>query len=243
MKIFKVKKETALTIPNHIAIVMDGNYRWAKSKGLPLKMGHKKGTENIEKIVDGAIEIGVKCLTIYAFSSENWQRPKDEVDYLLKLLDEYLNKEIKSLMKKDVKILISGNLEKLSSKTRQRIKEIEEKTAKNQKFTLNVAFSYGARQEIKDAMQKIALEITKNNVIIEEISEELIAKHLYQPDLKDPELLIRTAGDIRVSNFLLWQIAYTELYFTDVLWPDFSKKELEKSIIEFNQRTRKYGKR
>ncbi len=246
MNFFKKKKpiETIdFKAPAHIAVIMDGNYRWSKSKNLPLKIGHKKGTENIEKIIDASIEFGTKYLTIYAFSSENWNRPKDEVEYLLALLDEYLDKEIKSLMAKGVRILISGNLTRLSQKTRDKIKEIEEATAKNEKFTLNVAFSYGARQEIVDAIKKIALEVTENPSRIDEIDEGLVAKNLYQPQVPDPDLMIRTAGDVRISNFLLWQSAYTEFYFTDILWPDFSKDDLKKAIIDFNQRIRKYGKR
>jgi len=243
MGIFKRKQPAIINVPKHVAIIMDGNYRWAKARGLPLKVGHKKGTENIEKIVDASIELGIKYLTIYAFSSENWDRPKDEVDYLLKLLDEYLDKEIKSLMEKDVRILISGNLEKLSKKTQERIVEIQSQTFKNQKFTLNVAFSYGARQELVDTIKKIALEVKKNPDKIDEINEDLVRKNLYQPEIPDPDLLIRTAGDNRISNFLLWQIAYTEFYFTKILWPDFSKKDLTKAVIDFNQRIRKYGKR
>ncbi len=231
------------TAPNHIAIIMDGNYRYAKARNLPLQIGHKKGTENIEKIVDASIEFGVKYLTIYAFSTENWHRPKEEVDYLLKLLDSYLENDIKSLMKKNIKILISGNLEKLSLKTKNKIQEIQEQTKNNTKFTLIVAFSYGARQEIVDTVKKIALEVKKNNINIDNIDEELIAKNLYQSEIPDPDLLIRTAGDFRISNFLLYQMAYTEFYFTEILWPEFSKKDLKMAIINFNKRNRKYGKR
>lgn len=231
------------TAPNHIAIIMDGNYRYAKARNLPIKIGHKKGTENIEKIVDASIEFGVKHLTIYAFSTENWQRPKEEVDYLLKLLDSYLENDIKSLMEKNIKILISGNLEKLSLKTKNKIQETQEKTQNNTKFTLIVAFSYGARQEIVDMTKKIALEVKNNNINIDNIDEKLIAKNLYQSEIPDPDLLIRTAGDFRISNFLLYQMAYTEFYFTEILWPEFSKKDLKIAIINFNKRNRKYGKR
>lgn len=244
MNLFEENQDLSqIKIPSHIAIIMDGNYRWAKKNNLPLKIGHKKGTENIEKVVDGAIEKGVKFLTIYAFSSENWDRPKDEVDYLLKLLDQYLSKDINSLIKKQIKILISGNLDRLPEKTREKIAKIEEKTKNNTKFTLNVAFSYGARQEIVDMTKKIALAVKNDEVKIENINEDLIAKNLYQPEIPDPDLLIRTAGDYRISNFLLYQMAYTEFYFTSVLWPDFSQEDLNKALIDFNKRKRKYGKR
>lgn len=222
---------------------MDGNYRWAKKRALPLKIGHQKGSQNIEKISDAAIEFGVKYLTIYAFSTENWQRPQSEVDNLMKLLDDYLDGEINALIEKDIKILISGDLSRLKPKTQEKIAKIEEKTAKNKKLTLNVAFSYGAREEITDAVKKISLEISKNNIKIEDITQELVAKNLYQSEIPDPDLLIRTAGDQRISNFLLWQIAYTELHFTDKLWPDFKKEDLALAIADFNKRARKYGKR
>lgn len=232
-----------IKVPQHVAIIMDGNYRYAKSKNLPLSFGHKKGVDNIENIVDASIEFGIKYLTLYAFSSENWDRPPEEVGYLMNLLDEYLNKEAEILMKKNVRILVSGNLTNLKEKTRIKIKEVEEKTKNNSALTLIVAFSYGSRQEIIEATKKIALEVKENKVKIEEIDEKLIAKNLYSSEIPDPDLLIRTAGDNRVSNFLLWQIAYTELYFTEVFWPSFSKKDFAKAIVNFNQRERRYGKR
>ena len=246
MEFFKKNKSSAsfdFKAPAHIAIIMDGNYRWAKSRNLPLQVGHKKGTDNIEKISDACIEIGIKYLTIYAFSSENWSRPKDEVSYLMNLLDEYLENQTESLMKKNVRILISGDLTRLSQKTKNRIAVIENETKNNKALTLNVAFSYGGRQEIVDAVKKIILENSKNNFDPSEINQELIAQNLYQPSIPDPDLLIRTGGDLRISNFLLWQSAYTELYFTDIFWPSFSKKDLENAIINFNKRERRYGKR
>lgn len=239
----KPKISIDLKAPAHVAIIMDGNNRWAKSRKLPLQIGHKKGTENIEKISDACIEIGIKYLTIYAFSSENWDRPKEEVDYLMKLLDEYLEKEIESLMKKNVRIVISGDLERLSDKTKERITIIENKTKNNNALTLNVAFSYGGRQEIISAVKKIALAVNEKKISVDDITQELIAQNLYQPSIPDPDLLIRTAGDFRISNFLLWQSAYTELYFTEIFWPDFSKKDLQNAIINFNKRERRYGKR
>lgn len=236
-------KELNLCIPTHIAIIMDGNARFAKSKGLPLQIGHKLGSENVKKVAESCIELGVKYLTLYAFSSENWDRPKDEVEYLMKLLEEYLEKETVPLMEKGVKIIISGNLEKLSQSIKSKIKSIEELTKDNKSLVLNVAFSYGARIEIVDAARNIALAISKGEITIDEINEEVFTKKLYCPEIPDPDLLIRTAGDIRVSNFLLWQIAYSELYFTKVFWPDFNKNHLIQAITEFNKRERRYGKR
>lgn len=238
-----IKKNSELKIPKHVAIIMDGNARWAKQKNLPLQIGHKKGCENIEKIVDSAIEIGIEFLTIYAFSTENWQRPRDEVNYLMKLLDEYLDNEIKPLIKKDVKIIISGNLEKLNNSTKDKISKTQDLTKNNKKIVLNVAFSYGSRQEITDAVKKIAIKLEEQKISIQEIDENLIAKNLYNPQIPDPELLIRTAGDYRLSNFLLWQISYSELYFTKCLWPDFSRKDLILAIQDFNKRQRRYGRR
>jgi undecaprenyl diphosphate synthase len=236
----KNKEEiTNLKIPQHIAIIMDGNARWAKQKNLPIKIGHKAGSENVRKISENCIELGVKFLTIYAFSSENWDRPQEEVNYLMNLLEEYLEKETKPLIEQGVKILISGNLQKLADSTKKKIIEIEEITKDNKALTLNVAFSYGSRQELVDAVKKI----TEQKIPAKEINEELISKNLYHPEIPDPDLLIRTAGDLRVSNFLLWQIAYSELYFTETYWPDFNKKNLLTAIKSFNKRERKYGKR
>ncbi len=232
-----------LQIPSHIAIIMDGNSRWAKARKLPTSLGHKIGSENVRKIAESCIEIGVKYLTVYAFSSENWDRPKNEVEYLMDLLDEYLEKETVALIKKGVKILISGDLTKLRSSTKEKIKHIEEITKNNGSLTLNVAFSYGARQEIIDATKKIALAVKDGDISVEKIDEELFSQNLYQKDIPDPDLLIRTAGDFRLSNFLLWQMAYTELYFSKVFWPDFNKKHLILAIIDFNNRERRYGKR
>ena len=233
------EKVTNLKIPQHVAIIMDGNARWAKQENLPIKIGHKAGSENVRKISENCIDLGVKFLTIYAFSSENWDRPQEEVNYLMNLLEEYLEKETKPLIEQGVKILISGNLQKLADSTKKKIIEIEEITKDNKALTLNVAFSYGSRQELVDAVKKI----TEQKIPAKEINEELISKNLYHPEIPDPDLLIRTAGDLRVSNFLLWQIAYSELYFTETYWPDFDKKNLLTAIQSFNKRERKYGKR
>lgn len=239
----KLSQANKINIPRHIAIIMDGNARWAKSKNLPLKIGHKIGSENLRKIAESCIELGVKYLTVYAFSSENWDRPKDEVEYLLNLLNEYLTKETAPLIEKGVKIIISGNLEKLDSATKNNIAKIEEQTKNNQALTLNVAFGYGARKEIVDAAKKIALAVREAKISVDEITENLFSQNLYNPQIPSPELLIRTGGDLRLSNFLLWQVAYCEFYFTKTFWPDFNKKDLMQAIFEFNQRERRYGKR
>ena len=230
-------------IPDHIAIIMDGNARYAKSKSLPIKVGHKIGSDNVQKIANNCIEIGVKYLTIYAFSSENWNRPKEEVDYLMSLLYEYLSKEAQELIDSGIKIVVSGNLNSVEEKLKNKIRQVEELSKNNSKLTLSVAFSYGARQEIVDAVKKIAIAVNNQEIIIDDIDEDLFKKHLYHPEIPDPDLLIRTAGDLRISNFLLWQIAYTELYFSEKFWPEFDKFELIKAINNFNKRERRYGKR
>ena len=230
-------------IPNHVAIIMDGNARYAKSKSLPTKVGHKIGSDNVQKIANNCIEIGVKYLTIYAFSSENWNRPKEEVDYLMNLLYEYLSKESQELIDGGIKIVVSGNLNNVEEKLRDKIQQVEEMSKNNSKLTLIVAFSYGARQEIVDAVKKIAVAVKNQEIIIDNIDEDLFKKHLYHPEIPDPDLLIRTAGDLRISNFLLWQVAYTEFYFSEKFWPEFDKFELLKAINNFNKRERRYGKR
>lgn len=225
--------------PSHIAIIMDGNARWAKSRNLPTAMGHKAGLGAIKNLVKSAVKLNIKYLTIYAFSTENWGRPKDEVGNLMFLLKEYLAKEVDELVQNGVRILISGNLQNVEKDLAVKIKLLEEKTKDNKGIVLNVAFDYGARQEIVDCLK----QIVRNKIPLEEINEDLISKNLYQPELPDPDLLIRTGGDKRISNFLLWQIAYTELYFTEKFWPDFSEVDLKEAILDFNQRKRNYGTR
>ncbi len=245
LKFFSKKTELSslAKIPNHIAIIMDGNARFATSKSLPIKIGHKMGADNVQKITDNCIEIGVKYLTIYAFSSENWNRPQEEVKYLMDLLYDYLSKESTELMKRGIKIIVSGNLDNVEERLKNKIEQVEELSKNNTKLTLNVAFSYGARQEIVDAVKKIAVAVKNQEIIIDNIDEDLFKKNLYHPEIPDPDLLIRTAGDLRISNFLLWQIAYTELYFSEKFWPEFNKSELLKAINNFNKRERRYGKR
>jgi undecaprenyl diphosphate synthase len=233
----------SLKIPAHVAIIMDGNARWAKENSLPTSAGHKAGLEAIKTLIKSASDFGIKYLTIYAFSTENWQRPKEEVGYLMDMMKWYLKYEVNQLIENGVRIFISGNLENLDESTRNRIKEIEKSTAKNNLITLNVAFDYGARQEIVDALKKIVLAIENKKITFADINENLISNNLYHPEIPDPDLLIRTAGEFRVSNFLLWQVAYTEFYFTEKFWPDFDKQDLQNAILSFNQRERRYGKR
>ena len=232
-----------LKIPSHIAVIMDGNARWAKKNNLSISAGHKEGSKAIKKLVKSAIKFGVKYLTIYAFSTENWQRPNSEVSGLMSLMKDYLKKDVNDLIKNDVRILISGDLQNLEKSTSSKINKIVEKTKNNKAITLNVAFDYGARNEILKALKKILIDCKNNKISFDDLSEDLISQNLYQPDIPDPDILIRTSGEQRVSNFLLWQIAYSELYFTQTLWPDFGENDLLLAIQEFNQRKRNYGKR
>ena len=221
-------------VPNHIAIIMDGNGRWAKSKMLPRAMGHKEGAKTLDKILNYCTEIEVKYLTVYAFSTENWKRPEKEVNALMKLFSDYMRKERKKLMANEIRFMVSGRREGVDSKLVKEIEELEELTKNNKKITLNIAFNYGGRAEIVDAVNKAISEGRS------EIKEEEFSRYLYN-DIPDPELLIRTSGEIRISNFLLWQIAYSEIYVTDLYWPEFNEKELDKAISSFNKRDRKFG--
>lgn len=223
-----------LKIPEHIAIIMDGNGRWAKSKGMPRTYGHKAGATTLRKILTESGKLGIKYLTVYAFSTENWKRSKDEVDALMFLFKTYLKTERKNLMKNNVRFLVSGRKEGINEDLLKEIKKIEKETEKNTGITLNVAFNYGGRAEIVDAINSILKEGKK------EITEEIFKNYLYN-NIPDPELIIRTSGEFRISNFLLWQLAYSEFYITDVHWPDFNEKELLKAIESFNKRDRRFG--
>ncbi|MBR5154714.1 MAG: isoprenyl transferase [Alphaproteobacteria bacterium] len=226
----------------HIAIIMDGNGRWAKKRGMPRTFGHKKGAENVINITRAMKESGVKYLTLYAFSTENWKRTEDEVMALMNLLREYLDKEFKEIMENDVRLLFIGEKEMLSPDIQEKISELEEKSKNNKSLTLCVALSYGSRQEILSAVKKIARDAINGDIKIDNISMETIEQSLYTKDIPDPDILIRTSGEQRISNYLLWQLAYTELFFTNTLWPDFNKEELTDIIQQFNNRERRYGK-
>ena len=226
----------------HIAFIMDGNRRWAKKKGLPVASGHKKGAETLIDIAKTAKKLGIKYMTVYAFSTENWQREKSEVDALMKLLRYYLDTGFKELQENDVKVKFIGERYMLEPDIIEKMTEIEENTANNQSVTLCVALSYGSRQEIVSAVRQIAQKVQQGTLQAQDIDMQTIGNHLYTQGIPDPDLLIRTSGEMRVSNYLLWQLAYTEFYFSDTLWPDFSADELEQIITEYNNRERRYGK-
>lgn len=225
-------------LPSHIAIIMDGNGRWAKKRGLPRIVGHRVGAKSVKEIVRACGELGIKVLTLYAFSIENWKRPKTEVDALMNLLIRYLKKEVPELMKNNVKLIITGRINELPERVIEEIKDAQNKTFPNTGLILNLAINYSGRAEIVDAVKKII----DARIPEESIDEELFSKYLYRPDLPEPDLLIRTSSEMRISNFLLWQIAYTEIWITDVLWPDFREKHLLDAIISYQKRERRFGK-
>jgi undecaprenyl diphosphate synthase len=229
-------------LPKHIAVIMDGNGRWAKSKGKARVFGHKNGVESVRAITKGAAEIGIEYLTLYAFSTENWNRPKAEITALMTLLVLTISKETKTLNKNNVRLHTIGNLDNLPNNCSNELKNAIESTKNNTGLNLILALSYSARWEITEAAKKIAKEVESNNLIPEDITEDTLMNHLCTSAFPDPELLIRTSGECRISNFLLWQIAYSELYFTPTLWPDFRKKDLEEAIISYQQRERRFGK-
>ncbi len=228
-------------IPEHVAIVMDGNGRWAKRRRLPRIAGHRAGSEAIRRIVEFAPEIGIKVLTLYTFSSENWKRPKNEVDKLMKLFEETLNDELPELHEKGVRIIVLGDLSNLPDSTRIAFEKATELTKNNKTLTVCTALNYGGRQELVQALFKIARDVKNGKTDVQKINQEMINEYLYTAGLPDPELLIRTSGEFRISNFLLWQIAYTEIYFTPILWPDFGRVDLLNAIYEFQNRRRRYG--
>lgn len=229
-------------LPLHIAIIMDGNGRWAKKKGNRRIFGHKSGVKAVKETVEAAGEIGIKYLTLYAFSTENWNRPKVEVDALMSLFISAVKNETENLIKNNVRMKAIGNLETLPNSVLENLNEIIDKTKDNTGLTLILALSYSSRQEITNAVTKITKKITSGEISIENINEEIISDHLYTNEFPDPELLIRTSGEFRISNFLLWQISYSELYFTDTLWPDFSKEDFFNAVYNFQQRERRFGK-
>lgn len=226
----------------HIAIIMDGNGRWAQRQGLPRSLGHKKGAETVRDITRAAGELGIKYLTLYAFSTENWNRDAKEVDALMGLLRQYLKSELSELQKNDVRIVFIGEREMLPADIVEAMRKLEADTQENQKMTVCIALSYGARQEIVNAVRKIAAMAQRGDIKSGDVDMKMIADRLYTAGIPDPDLLIRTSGEQRISNYLLWQCAYTEFYFSDTLWPDFNRKELEEIIDNYNKRERRYGK-
>ncbi|REE80741.1 undecaprenyl diphosphate synthase [Lutibacter oceani] len=229
-------------VPNHVAIIMDGNGRWAKLKNKPRVFGHKNGVNSVRETIEGCRELGIKYLTLYAFSTENWNRPKLEVKTLMSLLVSSLKKELKSLLENNIKLITIGNLNDLPKSARKELTEVIEKTKNNTALTLTLALSYGSRDEIVNVIKNISKKVVNNELQIEEINENIINNHLYTFSLPDVDFLIRTSGEKRISNFLLWQIAYAELYFTNTLWPDFKKENLFNAILEYQNRERRFGK-
>ncbi len=240
MKSFKDKIDTD-KLPKHIAIIMDGNGRWALKHGIDRVGGHHKGVDSVRDIAEAAANIGIKYITLYTFSTENWNRPKDEVDALMSLFVETIVKELDTLNKNNIKLNAIGNLKSLPAENYRKLIETIEKTSQNNRMTLTLAMSYGSRWEIINAVKNIASNVASGKLSTKDINENLFETYLSTANMPDPELLIRTSGELRISNYLLWQIAYSELYFTDVLWPDFSKEELYKAIVEYQDRERRFG--
>ena len=230
-----------MNMPRHVAIILDGNGRWAKAKGMPRNYGHAQGSKNVERICEEAWRMGIKYLTVYAFSTENWNRPKDEVDALMKLLRNYMKTCLKTAAKNDMKIRVIGDITRLDEDIRSRIEELEKSTKDNGGLNFQIAINYGSRDEITRAVRRIAADCRDGRLAAEEIDEQVIDRYLDTHDIPDPDLLIRTSGEQRLSNYLLWQLAYTEFYFTDVPWPDFTKEELLKAVEQYNARDRRYG--
>ena len=229
-------------IPKHVALILDGNGRWAKKRGQPRLFGHQQGAETLRSIIGESIRLGVSYLTVYAFSTENWKRPKEEVSGLMSLMKLYLSKELKTFEKEGIKVRFIGNRSNLTPDILDILLKAEQSTQNNKKFTLVVAFNYGAREEITRAVQKIAAACCEGKLKVDTLSEEVVEGFLDTKDIPDPEVLIRTSGERRISNFLLWQASYSELFFTDTLWPDFSKEEYKSILHDFSQRERRCGK-
>jgi len=231
-------------LPRHIAVIMDGNGRWAKKNGVSRVAGHEAGAESVRKITEACRELGgIDVLTLYAFSTENWRRSKTEVNALFRLLSKYIRIELENIHKENIRVTIMGRMEGLSKKTINELEHCMAYTADNTAMTLNLAINYGARAEIADAAKAIAREVQAGKLKPEAINENTIAQHLYRPELPDPDVLIRTSGELRLSNFMLWQLSYAELVITDTLWSDFRKQHLYKAIAEFQQRNRRFGGR
>lgn len=228
-------------VPRHVAIIMDGNGRWATSRGLSRLEGHFQGYKTLRAVVEAASDFGIEILTAYTFSTENWRRPKPETDALMQLIIEAARAEIADMQQKGVRMIVSGRIEDLPPATREELERDIQATQGNCRITLNLAINYGGRREIADAAREIARRAVAGELRHEDVDEDLLARHLYRPDLPDPDLLIRTAGEMRVSNFLLWQIAYSEIHVTQVLWPDFTKDDLAEAIADYQSRTRKFG--
>jgi len=233
----KKSMPTVAKIPTHVAIIMDGNGRWALARGLPRLVGHRAGTENLRRIITACVEFGIKYLTIYAFSTENWGRPREEVDGLMNILEDVIDRELAELNKEGVQLRHIGRLERLDPRLQEKVMDAIELTKHNDRLVLNVAFNYGGRDEIVNAIQKMI----KDSIKPEEVTFDLVSQYLFTAGVPDPDLIIRTSGELRVSNFLIWQGAYSEWYVTSVYWPDFNKEEFRKALNTFAKRDRRYG--
>ncbi|MEF9989728.1 MAG: isoprenyl transferase [Christensenellaceae bacterium] len=247
MGLFSKKKKIDLQeldleqLPKHVAIIMDGNGRWAKKRFLPRVAGHRAGMEKVKTIITMSSDIGIEYLTLYAFSTENWKRPKAEVGALMGLLIEYLHKELDEMHKKNVIFKTIGDITKLPKEVIEVLENAKQKTAKNTGLTVNIALNYGSRTEITGAVKQIAADVLANKCMVDDITEQFISEHLETAGQTDPDFMIRTSGELRLSNYLLYQLAYAELYFTDTYWPDFDEAEYTKALIEFQKRNRRYG--
>lgn len=237
----QLSAEARANLPTHVAIIMDGNGRWAKQRGMPRVEGHRQGAESVREVVQAAGELGIKFITLYAFSVENWNRPKDEVDTLMKYLMRFLKKQLSEMNKNNIRLQAIGQIYRLPENVQEQLARSVQSTAKNNGITLTLALSYGGRTEIVDAVRQIGHEIKAGRMDPGEINEQVIAHNLYTHGMPDPDLLIRTSGEMRVSNFLLWQISYAEFVITPTLWPDFGKKEFYNALEEYSQRQRRYG--
>ncbi|MWB95583.1 isoprenyl transferase [Flavobacterium sp. GA093] len=229
-------------LPKHLAIIMDGNGRWAKQQGFLRAFGHENGTKSVKTTIETCAKLGIEYLTLYAFSTENWNRPKLEVETLMKLLINSLKKELVTLQKNNIKLNAIGNLDKLPKNAQKELLDVIEKTKNNTRLTLTLALSYGSREELVNAIKIISNKVKNNIISLDTLDDSIINEHLYTQNLPDVDLLIRTSGEHRISNFLLWQIAYAELYFTNVLWPDFKEQDLYEAIISYQKRERRFGK-
>jgi len=229
-------------LPKHVAIIMDGNGRWAKQQGKMRVFGHRKGVKAVREAIEGAAEIGVEFLTLYAFSTENWNRPKYEVDALMSLLLSSLKDELKTLQENNIKLKVIGDISKLPQKNQKELQQVIDKTENNTRMTLVLALSYGSKVEILDAVKSIAEKVKSGDLDVSDISEKIISENLYTSEMPDVDLLIRTSGETRISNFLLWQIAYAELFFLEKLWPDFDRVDLFNTILDYQNRERRFGK-
>ena len=231
-----------MKIPNHVAIILDGNGRWARSKGMPRTYGHTTGAKNVEKIAEAAGNMGIRYLTLYAFSTENWNRPAEEVKALMNLLDNYLKNCIQTAKKNNMAIRVLGDISRLDERMQEKIRQLEESSAQYDGLHLQIAINYGSRDEIVRAIRRLGQDVEEGKLSPDQISEETFSSYLDTAGLPDPDLLIRTSGEERLSNFLLWQLAYAEFYFTDVPWPDFHEEDLRRAVEAYNQRDRRYGK-